>query len=148
MLSPVDPYEASESAVALQNIDAMTTNSLIKEQDLFLNLDAMGKVTNAAPKTQAAKQGPVPKLNLKEATGLGGPDSIGAPTIDQFETLKQGGQRTDNDEEVVMNLSQDAPRTADSPTISGNITGRQTNFENDEGIRELRNMLLRENLGG
>ena len=47
-----------------------------------------------------------------------------------------------------MNLSQDAPRTADSPTISGNITDRQTNFENDEGIRELRNMLMRENLGG
>ena len=128
-------------------MDAMTTNSLIKEQDLDLNLDAMGKVTNATPKTQAAKQGPVPKLNLKEATGLGGPDSIGAPTIDQFDTLKPNGQRTDNDEEVV-NYSQDAPRTADSPTISGNITDRQTNFENDEGIRELRNMLMRENLGG
>ena len=62
-----------------------------------------GDNTNAknAPPVRAT----VPKLNLKEAQRLG-PDSIGVPTVDNYDTLKQGGQRiTDDEEEVILNLS-------------------------------------------
>ena len=58
----------------------------------------------------------MPKLNLKEATGAG-PDSIGAPTIDAFDTLKPGGMRnnTEDEEEVVLNISAELANTNDSP---------------------------------
>ena len=91
----------------------------------------------------------MPKLNLKEATGVG-PDSIGAPTIDAFDTInKPGGRRNaaEDEEEVVMNISQDMGRT-DSPTVSVNMTqtGRPSADEGND-VRELRNMLERAHLG-